>query len=443
MITRRDLLCSAGALLQPPAPPPRRPNVLFILADQWRAQTLPSAGDPDLKAPNLARLAEFGVTFSRAYTANPVCSPARAAIMTGRLPHACRMPGNNFLLPLEERCIAEPFQRAGYATGYIGKWHLDGEDRPGFVPPGPRRRGFDYWAAFNRGHFYYSSTYYRDTPEPIRPPGFEPDYQTGLAIDFIRANREKPFLLFLSWGPPHTPRTPPDRVKDLYDPRKFNLRPNVPADYAATARKGYTGYYGLCSALDENVGRLLKELESSRLLNDTIVLFTSDHGDMLGSHGLEYKGVPYEESARIPLLMSYPAKLKGGATSDILVSCADFMPTLLGMCGLEISQGVHGQDLSGLILNGQGRRPESVYVQGRLGTEGEWRMIVRGFDKLVVNAKFEPTHLFNLAEDPYEMNNQFDDKTQRRRMDELIAVLKSWSRRTGDRIPYPVPRRRA
>jgi arylsulfatase A-like enzyme len=440
MLTRRELLCSAGVLIQ--SAQPRPPNVLFILADQWRAQTLPSAGDPDLRAPNLARLAEIGVTFSRAYTTNPVCSPARASIMTGRFPHSCKMPRNNLLLPLEERCLAEQYRRAGYATGYIGKWHLDGAEIPGFVPPGPRRRGFDYWAAFNRGHFYYDSTYFRDTPEPIRESGFEPDYQTRLAIDFIRTHKEKPFLLFLSWGPPHSPRRPPDRVKGLYEAGQFHLRPNVPASYASQARKGYLGYYGLCSALDENLGRLLRELEQNRLLADTIVVFTADHGDMLGSHGLENKGVPYEESARIPCLVSYPRRLKGGRTDDTLISNLDYMPTLLGMCGLDAPQGIQGQDLSELILNGAGRRPESVYVQGRLGTPGEWRMIVRGFDKLVVDAKFEPTHLFNLAEDPYEMTNQIDDRTQRRRIDELTAVLKSWSRRTGDRVPYPDTRRR-
>jgi len=435
MLTRRELLGTAAMAFQPAAS--HRPNVLFIIADQWRAQTLPSAGDPDLKAPHLAALAARGVTFSRAYTSNPVCSPARASMLTGKFPHACKMPHNDLLLPVDEPSIALELKKAGYATGYIGKWHLDGEERPGFVPPGPRRRGFEFWAAFNRGHFYFNSTYFRDTPEPIRPQGFEPDYQTDLAIEFIRAHKNRPFCLYLSWGPPHTPRTPPERVKGLYDAAKFHLRPNVPSDYAPQARKGYLGYYGLCSALDENLGRLLRALEETEAAADTIVIFTADHGDMLGSHGLEYKGAPYEESARIPLLLSYPRKLKGGVTNDLLISTVDFMPTLLGMCGVEPPAGVQGQDLSELILTGSGKRPESVYVEGRLTQPDEWRMVVRGFDKLVVNAKFEPTHLFNLADDPYEMNNQCDDKTQRRRVDELTALLKSWMRRTGDRVPYP------
>ena len=194
MLHRRQFLSAAAA-----APAlPRKPNVLFILADQWRAQTLPSAGDPDLIAPNLARLAREGVTFTRTYVSNPVSTPSRAALMTGRFPHACRMPHNDLLLPIEEKCIAQQLKQAGYSTGYIGKWHLDGEARPGFVPPGPHRRGFDYWAAFNRGHFYYNSTYYLDEDKPIRREGFEPDYQTDLAVDFIEKHKAGPFCLYVS-----------------------------------------------------------------------------------------------------------------------------------------------------------------------------------------------------------------------------------------------------
>ena len=254
--SRREFLAAAAAKLAE-----RPPNLLFVLADQWRAQALPAAGDTDLRAPNLHRLATEGVHFRRAYASYPLCTPARASFLTGRFPHAARTVRNSVRLPLGEPSIAAQLKAAGYATGYIGKWHLDGEERPGFVPPGERRRGFDYWAAFNRGHAYFDSTYFRDSPEPIRPGGFEPDYQTSLAIDFIRANRSRPFFLFLSWGPPHTPRTPPPAFARMYDPRQFRLRENVPAEYEETARRGLAGYYGLCSALDANLGRLLKALD--------------------------------------------------------------------------------------------------------------------------------------------------------------------------------------
>jgi len=408
----------------------RKPNLLFILADQWRPQTLPAAGDLDLIAPNLARLARDGVHFRRVYATNPVCTPSRASLLTGRYPHACRMPRNDLLLPLEETCIAQQMKKAGYATGYIGKWHLDGDERPGFVPPA-RRRGFDYWAAFNRGHFYFNSTYYRDTPDPIRPQGFEPDYQTSLAVDFIRRNRDNPFYLYLSWGPPHTPRTPPPRHAKTYSPAQFRLAPNVPDYYAATARRNMANYYGLCTALDDNLGQILKALDEAGLAEDTAVVFTSDHGDMLGAQGLEFKGVPYEESARIPLLMRYPRLLPRNQDNDTLISNADFMPTFLSLCGAGIPSQVQGRDLSRLLFHNQGSRPESIFAYGKLEQPGEWHMVVRGLDKIVLDKQGEVTHLYNLAQDRHELNNLAQDVTLARRRDELKAHLREWHRRIG------------
>ncbi|MEZ5351885.1 MAG: sulfatase [Bryobacteraceae bacterium] len=432
---RRDFIAASALSAVNPASAAesRKPNILFVLADQWRPQTLPSSGDPDLAAPNLARLAREGVHYNRVYATNPVCTPSRASILTGRYPHACRMPKNDLLLPLDEVCVAERLASAGYATGYIGKWHLDGEDRPGFVPP-ERRRGFQYWAAFNRGHFYFNSTYFRDSPDPIRTTGFEPDYQTDLAIDFIRRNRANPFYLFLSWGPPHTPRTPPPKYKDAYDPAQFHLRPNVPQSYAAQARKGLAGYYGLCSALDDNFGRLLAAVDEAGIAEDTLVVFTADHGDMVGSQGLEYKGVPYEESARIPLLMRYPRRLGRGEKSDLLISNADYMPTFLGLAGVEVPAAVQGIDQSEAMFAGKPGRRESLYAYGKLNTPQQWRMVVRGRDKLVVNASDEVTHLYNLADDPYEQTNLAEELAHARSRDELRAHLLDWRRRLGDRM---------
>lgn len=430
---RRDFLSSAIALPTVAlSAPPRRPNLLFILADQWRPQSLPSSGDSDLHAPNLAKLAADGVHFDRMYASDPVCTPSRASMITGKYPRACRMPHNDLQLPREEKCIAQEFKNAAYSTGYIGKWHLDGEPRPGFVPPGWRRRGFDYWAGFNRGHFYFTSTYYRDTDQPIhRNDVYEPDYQTDLAIDFIKANKEKPFYLFLSWGPPHTPRTPPARYANYYKPAQFHLPPNVPAKYEATARKDRVGYYGSCSALDDNVGRLMAALDGNGLAGDTIVVFTADHGDMLGSHGLEFKGVPYEESAHIPFLMRYPRRLKSGRKDDLLMCNVDYMPTLLSMCGLKAPSTVQGRDLSRQILTGTGDRPESIYSEGKLGTDGEWHMVVRGKDKLVMNTSGEVTHLFNLAEDPFEMKNLAKEAGGYPKFPELKRLLEDWNRRAA------------
>ena len=443
---RREFLQQAAgavALTQAsPAAASRKPNILFVLSDQWRAQTLTTAGDPDIHAPNLKRLAEEGVQFDRNYVSYPLCCPSRASIVTGRFPQACGMADNRPIMPLGERTMAQELKKIGYATGYIGKWHLDGNPGPNFVPPGERRRGFDYWAAYSRGHRYYNSVYYRDTDEPIQMGGYEPDYQTDLAIEFIKRNKDNPFYLYVSWGPPHEmpgringryafDRTPPAKYANFYKPGQFHLRPNVPKDYEATARKGLAGYYGLCSALDDNIGRLLNALNETALADDTIVVFSSDHGDMVGSHGLEAKGVPYEESARAPLLIRYPRRIKAGRKDNLMISNVDYMPTLLTLCGAPVQKQVQGRDLSQQVLGGQGERPDSILSVCDLGSPREWRMVVRGQDKLVVDVLRRPTRLYNLSEDPFEMRNLVNDPAHAKKKAELHELLNNWILRVG------------
>jgi len=422
--SRREFLKSAGvfagAQIAGKSAPTRKPNVVFVLASGWRGQAM-----DDLHVPNLEALAKEGVFFERLYTCYPLATPARAALITGRFPRACGVPRDGVGLPLNQPSIAEQFKRAGYRTGYIGEWRLDGAGEPGFVPPGPRRHGFDYWAAFNRGHRYFDSIYFRDVPEPIRRAGFEPDYQTDLAIDFIKQGDPKPFYLFVAWGPPHPPLVaPPDRVAALYNPRGLRLRANVPPDQEESARDNYARYYALCSALDDNLGRLIGALTDQHLAEDTMVVFTSDAGDMLGSQGFEGDNQPFEEAVRVPLIVRYPGTAGAGSENDALVSTVDLMPTLLRFCGVDIPESVQGLDLS--------VHRESVYSSGKLGEPGEWRMVVRGLDKLVVDRELNITHLYNLGQDPFEMENLARDASQDLKRDELKALLKDWMRRSGD-----------
>jgi len=430
MLTRRGYLLSVAAAMQPPR---RRPNLLFLVADQWRAQALPFAGAPDLRVPNLSRLAKEGVDFRRAYTSYPVCCPSRAAMLTGKFPHAAGVTHNHMLLPLEEKTLSAELKGAGYRTGYIGKWHLDGHDSPGFVPPA-RRRGFDYWAAYNVAHQHYDSVYFRDTPDPIRIHGFEPEHLTGLAIDFIRQESAQPFFLYLSWVAPHPPLTPPARYA-AYDPRRIHLRPNVPPAKQAEARKNAAAYYGLCTAVDENVGRLLAELDSRNLSQDTIVVFTSDHGWTLESHGLDGIDLPYEESSRIPLVIRYPGRLKANLDRGALISNVDYAPTLLGLCGLPPPSGMQGANLADWLTGGAGTPSGPIYAEGNLGDTGEWRMVVRGQEKLVVDSSLKATHLYHLGRDPYEMKNLVADPSFQRKREELLSLLHRWVERTSGVAP--------
>jgi arylsulfatase A-like enzyme len=333
---------------------------------------------------------------------------------------------------LTETTIADMLREAGYSTGFIGKWNLDGSEEPGFVPPGWRRHGFDYWAAFNRGHRYNAPVYFRDDNTPIRPFAFEPDYQTDLAIDFLRENADRAYFLCVALGPPHPPRTPPERFQSMYETSEIRLRRNVPGSLEDRAREAHAGYYGLCSAIDENLDRLLEALEETGRASETIVVFTSDHGDMLGSHGLDEKNVAFEESVRVPLIVRYPGRIEPGATTGTLISLADLAPTLLAMTGVTAPSGMQGQDLSGSLTGDGGDRPEAVYAQGQLGTEFEWRMLVRGLDKVIADRELRITHLFNLGQDPYELANLVGDPEERRKRDEMRANLIDWMGRLRD-----------
>jgi arylsulfatase A-like enzyme len=211
-----------------------------------------------------------------------------------------------------------------------------------------------------------------------------------------------------------------------YDPAALHPRLNVPSEAEPEARRNMASRYAIFSALDQEIGRILMGLSS-----DTIVIFTADCGEQIGSHGLEGDDVAFEESARIPLAIRFPAVLKS-SVSDLLVSQADILPTLLGLCGIDIPERVQGRDLSKLLAGERGSRPESVFSEGKLGQREEWRMLVLGSDKLVVNAQTEPTQLYNLAEDPYELNNIVREPSVQLKRDQLLAALRASSRKLND-----------
>ena len=215
------------------------------------------------------------------------------------------------------------------------------------------------------------------------------------------------------------------------DPNPFFLATvSEPLRGAAASREAI--YYAHCAMLDGHLGRLLAVLEEQRVAANTIVVFTSDCGEMLGAHELQGADVPFEESVRVPLIIRHPAWKPAGGKSDLLVSTVDLMPTLLGFCGVVIPDRVQGRDLSSLIATGEGDRPESVYSAGHLGANDEWRMVVRGLDKLVVNRELNVTHLYNLGQDPSELDNRAEDAALELKRDELKALLRDWMRRSGD-----------
>jgi len=407
--------------------PDRKPNLLFVFADQMRQQDCGFMGNTQVRTPTMDRMAEDGVVFENAVSTCPVCTPYRASLLTGKYPLACRTAMNDVRLPVDELSIAEVLGDAGYATGYIGKWHLDGSYRGGFTPPGPRRQGFDFWAANECTHAYMNTFYYRDDPEPIYIDGYSADGFTDIAIDFIDDHVDEPFSLFISWAPPHNPYHAMPEKYDRYDPAEIELRPNT----EEFAREDIAGYYGHITALDRNLGRLLLELEEQGIADDTIVVFTSDHGDMLGAQGLQRKQKPWDESIMVPWVMQWANGLPSGLRTDTLLNVPDIMPTLLSLMGVEIPDTVQGYDLSRAARNEGGIEPTSAYIANPMPFPGDqhdggaWRG-VRTKTHTYVEGESGPWLLYDNAADPYQQMNLIDSPDAERLRHELHAELVGW-----------------
>jgi arylsulfatase A-like enzyme len=331
------------------------PNILLIMADQWRAQAFGYAGDPNVKTPHLDRLERASVNFTQAVSGMPVCTPARASLQTGQRPLTHGLFLNDVPLNPKAVTLAKVLATAGYDTGCIGKWHIDGQGRSAFIPR-ERRQGFDYWKVLECTHAYNRSPYFADGAEKLQWEGYDAIAQTRDAQRYLEdpARSRKPFYLFLSWGPPHNPyETAPAKYQAMYSPEKIQLRGNVPAERQAVARKELAGYYAHCTALDDCVGDLLATLKKTGQLERTIVVFSSDHGDMLWSQGEQRKQRPFEEAARVPLLFHLPPSLGIGPRRVAgTINIEDWMPTLLGLAGKKIPASVEGLDFSGYLRGG-------------------------------------------------------------------------------------------
>ncbi|MHC4124282.1 MAG: sulfatase family protein, partial [Planctomycetota bacterium] len=352
--------------------PSPKPNLVYVFADQWRAEATGYSGNPDVVTTNLDKLAEESINFVNTVSGSPVCSPHRASLMTGRYPLTTGVFINDLALNDEAVSIAEAYNSAGYETGYIGKWHLDGRGRDAFVPE-HRRQGFKFWRAMECTHDYNNSYYYADEDTKLKWQGYDTIAQTKEAQNYIREHaNSRPFALFLSWGPPHAPlHTAPEKYRKMFNDKNIKLRPNVPRHLHKRARKELAGYYAHIAALDDCIGILLETIKSCNLENETIFVFTSDHGDMLYSQGYQKKQKPWDESIRVPFLLRYPAVLSKAGKIDMPINTPDIMPTLLGLSGIKIPDTVEGTDFSG-VLRGEEKPAENAALISCSATFGQW-----------------------------------------------------------------------
>ncbi|MBS0207058.1 MAG: sulfatase [Planctomycetes bacterium] len=436
-----------------------KPNILLILPDQMRASAMGCMGNTDVKTPHIDQMAASGILFRRTYANVPVCCPARAILLTGTYPHVNGMIANDLRLRESQVTLAEILHDAGYRTGFIGKWHLDGGPRdPGYVPPGPRRQGFDFWAAYECHHKHFEPTYFRDTPEIITVKKFEPEASCDFAVQFLQSQpKDQPFFLTVQMGPPHDPYGAPEEYMQRYIPERItppaNWQPGSetrPAPAGGKARVGsvlnrfvplggleeIAAYYAAISAVDDQVGRLISTLKDSGLDDNTIILFTSDHGDMLGSHGLRRKRKPYDESARVPGIVRWPARIPSGQSVETLFSHVDMAPTLLALAGLQIPSTMQGTDLSRVALGETTDGPEAVLLQIFVPFNPDqvaqpWRGIVTA-EQTYARYEDKPWVLFDHQHDPSQMHNLIGDASQAELQRKLDRMLTELMKKTGD-----------
>ena len=463
-VSRRAFVGQAAAAAVGMAQRRDRPlNLVYVFADQLRRFSCGYAGDEFAYTPNLDRLARQSLDVRNAVPSTPVCAPYRASLLTGKYQSSTGMVINELRLSPEHECFGHALSKGGYDTAYIGKWHLwanqlghHEETRNGFVPPGPYRLGFDqYWAAYNFNHTYHDAPYFRNTPHREIHKQYEPDSQTGMAIDYLKSRRgqSRPFALFLSWGPPHDAwdwsNCPSDFIERFRNV-KIPLRPNysdTPDPYAdawATPGPDYRShvdqfqqaYYAMTADIDRGLGRLLDAVREEGLENDTLLVFTSDHGEMFGSHGRRAKYIFYEEACRVPFLIRWPGRIRPGAT-DTLLSTPDIMPTLLGALGLPIPRAVEGADLSGNLLGRSTRGPEAIYMQG-MGTTAawqdgtEWRALRDRQFTYATYRRDRSELLFDNLADPYQMKNLAAGRSHSAKLSHYRVQLQRWMKEHND-----------
>lgn len=460
----------------------RQPNILLIYADQMRYDAMGCAGNPVIKTPQIDRLSAEGVHFSEAYTGYPICCPFRASIMTGKYAQNHGMVQNHFPLRGDQTFLADVMKANGYRTGYIGKWHLEGGPKPGFVPP-DRRFGFDHFIGFNRGHDYQSSIYYDDEGQPYHSSRYEPDYQTDQLMDFIdsaaTAEDGKPWLGYVSYGPPHFPMDMPDYLRRIYDPDEVPLPPGVPdpdlqarvqthrnevlcggdprsghkshashetkpvgeIETEAEIREFIAEYYGMIHNIDWNLGRILNQLDALDIAEDTMVVFMSDHGDMCGQHGsfCGIKNHPHRASMHVPFIVRYPARFEPRHTEAMIDVGPDMMPTLLEMCGIDLPDGMDGQSYLPVLDGETDTARDVVWYQLFKMTGGNpmefTPYAMRGLrtkDWLYARYKDERAMLYDERADFDEQNNLVNDPQYAAMMDGFDDQIAQFMAETGD-----------
>ncbi|WP_274651167.1 sulfatase-like hydrolase/transferase [Paenibacillus humicola] len=428
-----------------------QPNVIVFFTDQQRWDTTGAHGNPLGLTPHFDRMAAEGTHLFHTFTCQPVCGPARSCMQTGLYATASGCYRNGIALREELPTLAHYFNGAGYETGYIGKWHL-AATRTEPVPE-PLRGGYTCWLAsdaLEHTSDAYRTLLYDNANRPVELPGYRSDAMTDAAIRYIAKRRNKPFFLFLSFIEPHHQNhrddyPAPDVYRDRYHGRY------VPPDLAAlggTAHQHLGGYYGMVKRLDEGLGRIMDALKSLSLAKDTIILFTSDHGNHFKTRNGEYKRSCHDSSIRIPAAVCGPGFERGGRVTE-LVSLVDLPPTLLDAAGIAVPAHMQGRSVLRLLKGEEAAWPEEVFVQisesqlGRAIRTRRWKYSVKAPDAdgrtEAGAARYAEEFLYDLDADPYELTNLAGLDSHRAVADRLRERLVRRMTEAGERTPVIEP----
>lgn len=425
----------------------KKPNLVFMISDQWRAQAVSFAKQDPVQTPTTDKLASGGVFFRNAICNTPICGPNRASTFSGMYVHSHKQNHNDKTLDPKTALIFDSLKSAGYKIAYIGKWHMDGEKAKGRNSdvPKERRHGIDYFLDSASGHKHFEREYRLNDEEIVNHgDGWQPPFEVEKGMEWMKANKDAPFALFISFGPPHTGSgkgyegkrkayteirvksgygyAAPKEYEALYTPpEKFINRKNASFENEdpkkASLRGSVPGYFGAITSIDHEMGRVVDWLKQNNLFEDTIIVVTSDHGEMMGSHNKMTKGIWFEEAMRIPAVFHWEGKLKIQDAPNA-ISSIDFMPTILDLMGIEIPNSVQGVSFAPLMLGKEQKNlPEARFFEfyGAADSPRDFRGVRTNeytyvlAQHLPIYFKFNPDQknpygiLYDNAKDPFQL----------------------------------------
>ncbi len=434
------------------------PNVVYVFSDQHRHQSMSFTEMPELYMPNLARMAQEGTSFSNCVSNYPLCSPHRAILMTGLFPYQMAMrnesPGmidNNLPLSPNQATLGKAFRDAGCATGYIGKWHLGGDTTA-------HEFGFDFSRIWENTNEHWDSYYFDDDGvNSANVTEYNATAMTDQALQYIQDHQAERFFLMLSLNPPHGhfDDARPDMLARYPDPEtSLSRRPNYegrPSHLDADWER-YQGYHAHISGVDAEIGRIMARLDALGLSENTILVYSADHGSMMFSQGLRGKRYPYEESVRVPFLVRWPGTVPANAVRETLLGTIDTMPTLCALAGVPVPSQCVGQNLSKSVLGQPGPEPQSQFIMhirnDVTANADRWFPYFRGvrtarhtFAYRGQGAWHDAGNwlLFDNLADPYQQSNLLAAPEEDQIPAMLEQMLTEWLETAQDPFPFGPP----